>query len=129
MVFGTFDSIHPGHEFLLAEARKHGDWLVVVIARDQTVKRIKGRFPVHSESVRKQKMETTGLADQVVLGSKSSPYTIFNTIKPEVICLGYDQEMFIDELPRALEQRGLKAEIIRLNPYKPEQYKSSLLNK
>ena len=42
VIAGTFDILHPGHVYFLKEARKHGDSLVVVIARDETVKNLKG---------------------------------------------------------------------------------------
>ncbi len=128
MVFGVFDGIHPGHEYLFKRAKELGDWLVVLVARDQTVKKIKGHFPKHKETQRIQALEESPLVDQVVMGSKSNPYTIFNSIKPQVVCLGYDQEVFIDKLPEALKQRNIEAEIIRLEAYQPERYKSSLLN-
>ena len=38
MAFGTFDLLHPGHEFYINEAQKHCAELVVVIARDSRVK-------------------------------------------------------------------------------------------
>lgn len=129
MVFGTFDGVHPGHEYFFSEAKKYGDWLVVVVARDQTVKRVKGKFPKKNESQRQEAVEQVSCVDQVVLGSKSSPYTIFNSVQPNVICLGYDQKTYVDNLPAALEQRGIKSEIVRLGAYRADKYKSSLINK
>jgi FAD synthetase len=41
MTFGTFDRLHPGHEYYLSEARKYGDCLITVVARDKTVVDIK----------------------------------------------------------------------------------------
>jgi len=41
MTFGTFDRFHPGHEYYLREAKKLGDSLLTVIARDVTVIKIK----------------------------------------------------------------------------------------
>jgi len=42
--------------------------------------------------------------------------------------LGYDQEFFIENLGKKLQEFGLeKTKIIRLASFKPEQYKSSLL--
>jgi cytidyltransferase-like protein len=41
MTFGTFDVFHPGHRFYLAEARKLGDRLLVIVALDSTVEKIK----------------------------------------------------------------------------------------
>lgn len=129
MVFGVFDGIHPGHEHLFKKAKALGDWLVVVAARDQTVKKVKGHFPKRKEAARLQALEELPAVDQVVMGSKSNPYSIFNSIKPQVICLGYDQEVFVDKLPEALKQRNIDAEIIRLEAFQPDRYKSSLLNR
>jgi cytidyltransferase-like protein len=42
MVFGTFDGIHDGHRYFLNEAKKFGDKLVVAVAKDTTVKTLKG---------------------------------------------------------------------------------------
>jgi len=41
MTFGTFDMFHPGHRYYLSEARKYGDILIVVVALDATVERLK----------------------------------------------------------------------------------------
>ena len=41
LTFGTFDIFHPGHLHYLKEAKKHGNCLIVIIARDTTVQRIK----------------------------------------------------------------------------------------
>ena len=45
MCFGTFDTLHPGHLYFLRECRRYGDNLVVVIARDATVAKVKGKKP------------------------------------------------------------------------------------
>jgi len=49
LVFGTFDILHPGHEYFLKEAKRHGDQLVVVVARDLTVKQVKKLMPDNNE--------------------------------------------------------------------------------
>lgn len=41
MTFGTFDVFHPGHRFYLSEARKLGNRLLVIVALDSTVEKIK----------------------------------------------------------------------------------------
>ncbi|HEY4500387.1 MAG TPA: adenylyltransferase/cytidyltransferase family protein, partial [Candidatus Paceibacterota bacterium] len=43
MVFGTFDILHPGHLYFLRAAKKLGDYLIVSLARDVNVRKIKGR--------------------------------------------------------------------------------------
>ena len=51
MVFGTFDILHPGHINFFKQAKKYGN-LIAVIARDRTVKQVKGRLPKYSEKQR-----------------------------------------------------------------------------
>lgn len=39
LIFGSFDSLHKGHLNLFKQARKHGDKLIAVVARDETIKK------------------------------------------------------------------------------------------
>ncbi|MCH9030625.1 MAG: adenylyltransferase/cytidyltransferase family protein [Bacteroidetes bacterium] len=52
MIFGTFDILHKGHLNLFDQAKKHGDFLIAVIARDKTVVKVKDREPKHNEKER-----------------------------------------------------------------------------
>jgi cytidyltransferase-like protein len=67
MTFGTFDLFHPGHRYYLSEARKEGDCLITVIARDKTVSDLKGKATRESEETRKTKVIESGLSDEVIL--------------------------------------------------------------
>ncbi len=126
MVFGTFDIFHLGHINFLQQARQCGDYLIVVIARDTTVKDVKGAWPQNNERKRAQKVEQSCLADRVVLGNLDDKYKIIVDFKPDIICLGYDQKKFTKNLKKRLKIMGLNnIKIIKLNPYKPEIYKSS----
>lgn len=126
MVFGTFDIFHKGHESFLLQARKCGDYLIAVIARDRTVKAVKGKLPKNDEKKRRKKVMDSGLADKAVLGKLGDKYTVIKKYKPGVICLGYDQAAFVDKLQENLFLYGLKnVRIRRLRAYKPKIYKSS----
>ena len=46
---------------------------------------------------------------------------------PDIICLGYDQKTFIDNLESKLVDFGLATKIVRLKSFHPEKYKSSKL--
>ena len=59
MAFGTFDGLHPGHLNFLKQARRLGDSLVVVVARDANVRKIKGRFPRLGEGERLRKVASS----------------------------------------------------------------------
>lgn len=129
-MFGTFDIFHEGHRSLLRQARKHGDFLRVVVARNIKVLEAKGRLPRYSERERVETVKRSGLADEVVLGSLSDRYEVVRKFKPDVVCLGYDQKQSVAELRRKLDESGLlRTKIVRLEAYEPEKYKSSILRK
>lgn len=129
MCAGTFDIIHPGHLYYLSEAKKHGDRLIVVVARDETSKKIKGKSPAHSEKERLEAVRTLEIVDEAVLGKQGNMFDIVEEIKPDVICLGYDQKVQKQQLEEELNKRGIKAEVIRIDAYMPHVYKSSKLRK
>lgn len=128
MVFGTFDIFHEGHKDFFRQARLHGNKLIVVVARDKNVLEIKKKLPQNDEIFRQKKISESGLADTVVLGDKSDRYKIIKEFNPDIICLGYDQKADEEALKARLKEFGLaKTQIIRLNPFRPEIYKSSKL--
>jgi len=125
IAFGTFDILHPGHLNFLKQAKGHGDFLVAVVGRDSNVLKIKGKQPKNSEHKRLLAVYNVPEVDLAVLGDEEDPYKIIEEQKPDVICLGYDQDSYADRLEDELRKRGIKAEVVRLNPYMPEKYKSS----
>jgi len=50
---------------------------------------------------------------------------VINDEKPDVICLGYDQQHFVNKLEEKIKEFGLNTKIIRLGSYQPEKYKST----
>ena len=129
MCAGTFDTIHPGHLFYLSEAKKYGNKLIVVVARDDTSQSFKGKKPVHNEKERLEAVRMLKIVDKAVLGRHGNIFDIIKEIKPDVICLGYDQNVQKQQLEDELKKRGIKAEVIRIDSYMPHLYKSSKLRK
>lgn len=128
MAFGSFDILHEGHKHYLKEAKSYGDYLIVVVARDENILRFKGRKPTYDEHHRLEKIMELDFVDEAVLGNKDDIFGILKEFGPDVICLGYDQKT-IDEkiLSEELKRINLNAEIKRAKAYKPEIYKSSKL--
>ena len=125
MVFGTFDVIHPGHLYLFEQAKKYGDYLIVVVARDSTVKEVKQHKTMYGEQERLAAVQKTPFVDKAVLGNSGDKYKVIEHHKPDIICLGYDQKAFTDKLEEELKKRKITAKIVRLQSYKPDVYKST----
>ena len=127
MIFGTFDILHAGHENLFKQVRELGDHAIVVLARDKTVKNLKGELPYNSEQKRLRNLKESGLADMVLLGENKDKYKLIRKHKPDVIALGYDQFAFTYRLSKLIIDEKIDTKIFRLKPYKPQIYKSSIL--
>jgi len=125
MAFGTFDILHKGHEFYLNEAKKYGEYLVVVIALDSTVAQIKGAQPRNNQDTRKRNLEAIKIADKVILGNPGDKYAVIVQEKPDILCFGYDQKAFTKNAESELSNRGFKIKIVRIDSYMPDIYKSS----
>jgi len=128
MAFGTFDVLHEGHLHFLKSARKRGGCLIVVVARDRTVRELKGEPPMNGEAARLKAVKALGFVDKAILGSEGGDkYGVIRKARPDVICLGYDQMHFAGGLEKELEGMGIKAEVVRLKPYKPHVFKTSII--
>ena len=123
IVFGTFDVIHPGHTHMLREAKTYGDYLIVVVSRDQITTEVKGKNPLFNENSRLEAVKQLRIADKVRLGNLGpDKYLAIREEKPDVIALGYDQVAFVDKLKENIDSQ---IEVVRLTAFKPEVYKSS----
>jgi len=128
LAFGTFDILHLGHEYYLKESKKFGEKLYVVVALDETVKKVKGELPKNNENERLKKIQELDYVDKAIHGSKDDKLKVIEDIKPDIICIGYDQNSFTKDLQEKLMERGLNPLIIKFSKaHKPEIYKSSKL--
>jgi cytidyltransferase-like protein len=111
---GVFDILHMGHAYTLTEAKKQGDFLVVVVASDEMIKK-KGRKLIHSQEYRAKMVELLKPVDAVILGSDRPEETVA-LVKPDVIVYGYDQREF-------LKPEGVK--IVKLEQkLEPQRFKT-----
>lgn len=129
MIFGTFDGLHPGHLNLFKQARSLAKFphLIVSIARDLNVKRIKKIKPRLSERKRMLLVKKNSLVDRVVLGGVQNHLPHIIKERPDIIALGYDQKDYVKNLKILLKKAGLSVKIVRLRAFKPKIYKNRLL--
>lgn len=113
MATGVFDLIHLGHLHYLIEAKKLGDELVVVVARDSTVRREKHE-PITPEDFRRELIESLKPVDKAILGGEGDMYRIVEEVKPDIIALGFDQAHDADKITEELKNRGLNTKVVRL---------------
>ncbi|MCE9642913.1 MAG: adenylyltransferase/cytidyltransferase family protein [Candidatus Andersenbacteria bacterium] len=129
VVFGTFDPLHPGHEFLFREAKKMGDYLIVVVSRDATISIEKQRSHHISEQERLQAVQENPDVDEAVLGDEDPrSYALLKNLDFDILALGYDQKPSDEDVWAILGTIGKpNVKVVRLPAHKPEQYKSSLI--
>mgnify|MGYP006284663807 CR=1 FL=1 len=88
---GCFDILHPGHIFYLNEAKKLGDYLVVALNTDNSVKRLKGENrPVNTQEDRAVVMDALETVDIVTFFHEDTPLEIVSELIPDVIVKGGD---------------------------------------
>jgi cytidyltransferase-like protein len=130
MIFGTFDMIHKGHEDMFRQARSlaPAPYLIVSVARDSAAKRHRGFAPQNNEEARRAVLAAHELVDEAVLGDEEGYISHIAAVEPDMIALGYDQAgEYVDGLQDALAAAGLSVEIVRLQAFQPETYKTSKL--
>ncbi len=116
MATGVFDLIHLGHIHYLKEARSLGDELVVVVACDQTVRENKHE-PLMGQEVRAEMVASLKPVDKAVVGYEDDPYRIVKEIYPDIIAIGYDQRHEEERINEELDERGIDAEVRRMEHY------------
>lgn len=133
LVGGVFDVIHPGHiEFLKRAKSLAGEdgKLIVLIARDSTVEKTRGRPPIMPEEARKFIVENLKPVDEAILGFKPpSIEKVLTTVKPDIVVLGYDQDYLKKLLEDTAEKLGIKVEIVKLNKFEDYTPNSSSIIK
>ena len=126
---GVFDLLHLGHVKYLEEAKKAGGpnaKLIVIVARDSTVEKRKGKKPVVSESQRRTLVESLKVVDEAVLGFEVfSIEKVIEKIKPDVIAVGYDQNGMEQTIRNYVRQKGLNIKVVKIGKFSKDELDSS----
>ena len=126
---GAFDLIHYGHIRLLEEAKSHGGpdaRLVVIIARDETVRRLKGKPPVFPEDQRRALLDALKVVDEALLGYEDLDMaTVIEAVKPDIIAVGHDQEDIERMAREAIDKKGLPIQVVKIGKFGKSDLNSS----
>ncbi|MBO7672446.1 D-glycero-beta-D-manno-heptose 1-phosphate adenylyltransferase [bacterium] len=110
---GCFDILHVGHVRYLQKSKSFGDYLIVMLNSDKSVKLIKGEDrPINNENNRAEVLCALSCVDFVVFFDENSPGSLIDEIKPDVYTKGADYT--IETLPERdiIEKNGIKTEFI-----------------
>ena len=110
---GCFDILHVGHVRYLEKTKNFGDYLIVLLNSDKSVKSIKGPSrPINNEMDRAEILSALRCVDYVVLFDEGSPRNLLDEMKPDVYTKGADYTM--ETLPEAdiMKKNGTRVEFI-----------------
>ncbi len=126
---GVFDILHEGHVHYLSFAKKQGDVLTVIVARDANVMRAKGYAPIMNERQRRNMVQSLRAVDHAVVGSRKDKLGMIVSLNPSIVVVGYDHPTSASDLEKALAERGVDAHVLRAPAFKKKVFKSSLIKK
>lgn len=110
---GCFDILHVGHLRYMNEAKKQGDFLVVGVNSDASVKRLKGESrPINSQMDRAEMLSGLKSVDITVIFEEDTPIELIDALKPSIHVKGGDYNK--DDLPetQVVEKHGGEVRIL-----------------
>lgn len=126
---GVFDLLHLGHVRFLEAAKKAGGSdaeLVVIVARDNTVKKRKGGMSTVSENQRCALVDSLKVVDCAMLGFENFDIgKVVEMIRPSVIAVGYDQKDMEKAVRNYVDESGSKVKIVRIGKFEEDELDSS----
>jgi FAD synthetase len=126
---GVFDLLHYGHIRYLEEAKKLGGpdaKLTVIVARDETVRRMKGQDPVIPEDQRRAVVEALRVVDEALLGFEDLDLDrVIQQVRPDIVAVGHDQEAIRNQVEKIKRARELSLEIVQVGRFGEEDLNSS----
>ena len=91
---GVFDLLHRGHVEYLAAARTQGDFLIIGLNSDDSVRQIKGTYrPIVKQEDRAMVLAGLSSVDSICYFNEETPYNIINSLLPDILVKGGDYEL------------------------------------
>lgn len=88
---GCFDILHKGHIEYLEKSKALGDYLIVGLNSDDSVKRRKGsERPINKQEDRQKVLQALKCVDEVIIFEEDSPYELIKKVNPDIITKGGD---------------------------------------
>jgi len=88
---GCFDILHVGHARYLYKARTLGDYLIVAVNSDRSVRGIKGpERPVVNQDERAEMVAALEFVDTVIIFDRDTPFEVIKYLMPDMLVKGGD---------------------------------------
>ena len=114
---GCFDILHPGHIALIQQCARLGDYVVIGLNDDDSVRRLKGHDrPVNTALDRARVLGALQGVDAVVLFTDDTPINLIKAIKPDLLVKGADYSKQQVVGAEIVERNGGKVVLIELVP-------------
>ena len=124
---GCFDILHAGHIASLTEAAQHGDYLIIGLNADASIKGLKGENrPVNDERSRALVLASLAMVDAVIIFSEPTPLELIKAIQPDALVKGGDYK--IEDIVGAKEVMNCGGQVI-INPIVQGFSTTSIINK
>lgn len=108
LVFGIFNGVHKGHFSFFREAKSHGDFLVAAIGRASASRKFKNKTPKFSLKDRIKFVGEVKYINKAIAGDvEQGSYKVILGERPDIICLGWDQQKLRKDLRRWLKEKKL----------------------
>ena len=104
---GCFDILHLGHATYLEESRNLGDFLVVAINSDESVRHLKGPGrPINSQLLRSKNLLNLEFVDAVTIFEEKTPKKLIKYLLPDILTKGGDYKTKDIIGSRTIQQNG-----------------------
>ena len=115
---GCFDILHIGHVRFLSEAKRMGDYLVVILENDEKVKKLKGgNRPIFIQKDRAEMLSALRSVDLIVLlptiESDRDYLDVVMKIKPDIIAVT-EKDPQIEKKKEQAKKIGAELKVISL---------------
>lgn len=112
---GCFDVLHAGHLSLLRQAAGCGDFLIVAINSDESVRKLKGaERPVYNERDRAELLGGLACVGAVVVFGDDTPERLIRAIRPDVLVKGAEYQGTAIPGAAFVESYGGRVELISM---------------
>lgn len=95
---GCFDILHRGHVTYLAKAASKGNFLIIGLNSDKSVRRLKGKDrPINDQDSRALVLASLEVVDLVVIFEDDTPERLIEFLEPSVLAKGADYDATVTD--------------------------------